>query len=291
MKHRPQKKLNLTVFLAPKEAFYTVDHRIVIEQLMANGIRGIPGNWFKSYLQNRHQYCSLNGKKSKKREVTCGTPQGSCLGPLLFILYLNDFERCLKYSKANTYADDTNVPIASKDKEKLVADAQAELRNVAEWMRVNKLSTNPPKPKYIIIGHLRKAKGTNALIGLVLSSKYIKRVPSIKLLGVMVDENLNWDDQFEIVESKICGGLTSLKKLKSILPQSQLGSVYYAIVQSHLRYADIIWESFPARKIEILQRLQNRAQLIIESARVKDNWSCDWLNVNNLISFDRLVKI
>ena len=84
-------------------------------------------------------------------------------------------------------------------------------------------------------------------------------------------------------------GLTSLKKLKNILPQSKLYSVYYAIMESHLRYADVIWGSLPARKIETTQRLQNRAQLIIETARVKDNCSCDWLNVSNLISFDRLV--
>ena len=91
------------------------------------------------------------------------------------------------------------------------------------------------------------------------------------------------------VKSKICGGLASQKKLKNILPQSKLCSVYYAIVESHLRYADVIWGSLPARKIETLQRLQNRDQLIIETARVKDNRSCDWLNVSNLISFDRLV--
>ena len=95
----------------------------MIEKLMVYGIRGIPGNWFKSYLQNRLLYCSLNGKKSKKRDVTCRILEGSRLGPLLFILYLNDFERCLKYSKASIYADDTNVTIASNDKEILVADA------------------------------------------------------------------------------------------------------------------------------------------------------------------------
>ena len=98
----------------------------------------------------------------------------------------------------------------------------------------------------------------------------------------MVDEYLNWDGQFKSVKSKICGGLASLKKLKNILPQSNLRSVHCAIVESHLRYADVIWGSLPARKIETLQRLQNRAQLIIETARVKDNWSCDWLNVSNL---------
>ena len=159
----------------------------MVEKLMSYGIRGIPGNWFKSYLHNRQQYCSLNGKKSKNREVTCGIPQGSCLGPLLFILYLNDFERCLKYSKANIYADDTNITIASNDKEKLVADAQAELHNITEWMRVNKLSPNPSKTEYMIIGHPMKAKGANAPTGLELDSKEIKRVSNTKSLGVMVD--------------------------------------------------------------------------------------------------------
>ena len=80
----------------------------MIDKLTACGIRGMPGNWFKSYLDNRQQYCSLNGKKSNMREVTCGIPQGSWLGPLLFILYLSDFEKSLKYSKASIYADDTN---------------------------------------------------------------------------------------------------------------------------------------------------------------------------------------
>ena len=216
-------------------------------------------------------------------EVTCDIPQGSCLSPLLFILYLNDFERCLKYSKAKIYADDTNITIASNDKEKLVADAQAELHNITEWMRVNKLSPNPSKTEYM------KAKGTNFPTGLELGSREIKRVSNTKSPRVMVDEYLNWDEQFKSVKSKICGGLALLKKLKNILSQSKLSSVYYAIVESHLRYADVIWRSLPARKIETLQRLQNRAQLIIETARVEDNWSCDWLNVSNLISFDRLV--
>ena len=105
----------------------------------------------------------------------------------------------------------------------------------------------------------------------MLSNKEIKRVPSTKSLGVMVDEYLNWDDQFKIVKSKFCARLASLKKLKNILPQSKLGSVYYAIVESYLRYADVIWGNLPTRKSETLQRLQNRTQLIIKSARVKDN--------------------
>ena len=133
------------------------------------------------------------------------------------------------------------------------------------------------------------AKGTNAPTVLELGNKEIKRVSNTKSLGVTVDEYLNWDEQFKSGKSKIGGGLASLKKLKNILPPSKLCSVYYAIVESHVRYADVIWGSLPARKIETLQRLQNTAQLIIETGRVKDNWFCDGLNVSNLISFDRIV--
>ena len=91
----------------------------------------------------------------------------------------------------NIYVDDTKITIASNDKEKLVADAQAELHNITEWIRVNKLSPNPSKTEYMIIGHPMKAKGKNAPTGLELDNKEIKRVFDTKLLGVMVDEYLN----------------------------------------------------------------------------------------------------
>ena len=173
------------------------------------------------------------------------------------------------------YADEANITMTPNYKEKLAADAQAELHNITEWMRVNRLSPNPSNTEYMIIDRPMKAKGTNAPTGLELGSKEIKRVYNTKSLGVMFDEYLNRDEQFKSVKSKICGGLVSLKKLKDILPQSKLCSVYNAIVESYLRYADVIWGSLPAGKIETRQRLQNRAQLIIETTRVKDYWSCD----------------
>ena len=94
------KQLNLAIFLDLKKAFDTVDHKILLEKLRKYGIRELSGDWFESYLKNRRQYCAANGYESRPRTVTCGIPQGSCLGPLLFIIYLNDFEKCLKVSKA-----------------------------------------------------------------------------------------------------------------------------------------------------------------------------------------------
>ena len=135
----------MVTFLDLKKAFETVDHKILIEKMIRYGVRGNEINWFKSYLSSRKQFCTVNGHKSTVREVTCGIPQGSCLGPLLFILYLNDFEGCLQFSCASIYADDTHVTSASSDIEELIQMTREELENIADWMRVNKLSANPQK--------------------------------------------------------------------------------------------------------------------------------------------------
>ena len=93
--------MNLAIFLDLRKAFDTVDHSILIKKLNSYGIVDRTGNWFEFYLTNRTQFCTLNGNKSIQRKVTCGIPQGSCLGPLLFIIYLNDFENSLQYSRAS----------------------------------------------------------------------------------------------------------------------------------------------------------------------------------------------
>ena len=147
------RQLNLAIFLDLKKAFDTVDHRILIKKLGAYGIRGISGEWLTSFLTSRKQFCSVNGQKSEARLVTCGIPQGSYLGPLLFIIYLNDFEKCLELFRASMYADDTHVTLTSSNTDDLLTNAHKELRNISKWMRINKLSTNPKKTEYMIICH------------------------------------------------------------------------------------------------------------------------------------------
>ena len=139
------KQLNLAIFLDLKKAFDTVDHKILLEKLRKYGIRELFGDWFQSYIENRRQYCATNGYESRSKTVACGIPQGSCLGPLLIIIYLNDFEKCLKVSKAGMYADDTHVTVTSMNVEELVRKAQEELTHISEYMRLNKLSANPKK--------------------------------------------------------------------------------------------------------------------------------------------------
>ena len=141
----------------------------------------------------------------------------------------------------------------------------------------------------MIIGHSRKVNALNISSALKLNSADIKRVTKTKSLGVIVDENLKWDEQYKVVKRKVCGGPRSLKMLKNIIPPKELCSVYYATVESHLRYANVIWGNLPKTKLDPLQRLQDRARSVIESAKLKKNLTCNWLSVENLIRFIRSV--
>ena len=118
--------------------------------------------------------------------------------------------------------------------------AHKELANIAEWMRVNKLSPNPQKTEFMVIGHPLITRKPELPETLELNSSEIKRVEKTKYLGIITDENLNWDEPFKRVRSKINTGLMSLKRLKNILPQSQLCCVYYGLLESHLRYGDVV---------------------------------------------------
>ena len=133
----------MTMFLDLKKAFHTVDHKILLEKLSRYGVQENVINWFRSYITERKQFCRINGECSKPLGVTCGIPQGSCLGPLFFIINLNDFEECSKFSSASMYADDTHMSVVFEDINKLTQLMNEELENISEWVKINKLSANP----------------------------------------------------------------------------------------------------------------------------------------------------
>ena len=146
---------------------------------------------FRSYLRSRQLYCSLNGHKSSLLQVIFGIPQGSCLGPLLFILYLSDIESCLKFSKANLYADDIEVSFSSSNPSDVMQNFQAELRSISEWMRMNKLSIRPEKTVFMVINHPRRQNTLPELPPFYLNNTRIKQVHKTKYLGHTVDDSLN----------------------------------------------------------------------------------------------------
>ena len=133
-----------------QKAFDTVDHQILLSKLDYYGIQGISNNWFKSYLSNCKQFVSLNGYDSELVEINCGVPQGSVLGPLLFLLYINDLNQAIKFCKVHHFADDTNLLYLGKSIKKLNKLVNIDLKNLLYWLNANKISLNVKKTELVI---------------------------------------------------------------------------------------------------------------------------------------------
>ena len=245
-------KVNISVFLDLKKAFDAVDHDLLMSKLAAHGITGGPHEWFASYLKRREQCCQITGVRSSRRVMQCGTPHGSCLWPLLFIIYVNDFPHCLSRSSPNMYADDTTVTYSADDMETLCDDLNEELTNTSEWVRSNKLSLNASKSEFVIVGHKRQLNGTEKSVQLMIDENSVRRVHEVIYLGLEVDENLTWNAQDKCIKNKIKCGLSSIRKQATILPQTKLEEVFRALLESHLRYGNELWGSLSDTKLNHL---------------------------------------
>ena len=133
-----------------QKAFDTVDHQILLAKLNHYGIRGVSNDWFKSYLSNRSQYVSINGYDSSLPAITCGVSQGSVLGPLLFLLYINDLNQAIKFCKIHHFVDDTNLLCLSNSIKKLNKLVNANLKRLVHWLHANKISLNVRKTEMVI---------------------------------------------------------------------------------------------------------------------------------------------
>ncbi len=153
LKNMDSGELNCIVFLDVRKAFDSINHKILIDKM--HNFFGVTGNqlkWFESYLNNRVQQCLINGQLSSPRTITCGVPQGSILGPLLFLLYINDMPDSLSHSTPSLYADDTEIYASSNDCADLVNKVNIDLENIRKWMMQNKLQIHPNKSKHKFIG-------------------------------------------------------------------------------------------------------------------------------------------
>jgi len=142
-------QFSIGVFVDLSKAFDTLNHNILLNKLYYYGIRGVSYEWFKSYLSNRYQYVHFNGYSSSRLPITCGVPQGSILGPLLFLIYINDICHVAKKSHLILFADDTNIFVADHNLNNLICNINYELQLISEWFQVNKLSLNVNKTNFV----------------------------------------------------------------------------------------------------------------------------------------------
>ena len=186
------------IFIDLKKAFDTVDHQILLNKMRNYGIDGLEHQWFSSYLDNHRQFCKVNGVYSDPAEINIGVrvPPGSCLGPLLFLIYINDLPFALKRAKATMYANDTAISFSADNVEEIDAVVNAELACLEKWLHGNKLSLNVVKTQAMITGSSQKLRKIDTPMVPIpqfqVNGNDIDLVKETKYLGLMIDDNLKW---------------------------------------------------------------------------------------------------
>ena len=252
------------IFLDLSKAFDTVNHNILFDKLEHYGIRGLALKWVKSYFSNRLQFVDFNGHVSSRFNISCGVPQGSILGPLFFLLYINDIVNASTALQLILFADDTNVFLSGKDPDYLVNQLNIELNKLSVWFRVNKLSLNLKKTKLIVFNPNQKRRSYNFQI--LINKQHIDQVKETVSLGVIIDENVTWKSEISHVANKVSKSIGMMQKSSFYLSSYSLRVLYFSLVYPYFFYSNIVWASTYKTNLVRLVKLQKRVVRIIDKS-------------------------
>ena len=280
------KETVMALYIDLSKAFDSLDHTIMLHKLEHYGVRGIPLNWFKNYLTDRKQYTSFNGSNSNILPLTCGVPQGSILGPLLFLIYVNDIINTSSLLRFVLYADDTNILFSHSNETTLYNVVNSELIYVCDWFKANKLQMNADKTKYMIFRSSKKCKPSH--LNLVIDNDAIKQVDNTNFLGVIIDDKLTWTKHVNIIHGKISMTIGIMRKLRSVLPLDTLFMLYNAFVLPHLNYCSLVWSGTSLNNLQRLNVLQKKAIRLCSNAHYLAHSTPLFKDLYTLTIFDHL---
>ena len=212
--------------------------------------------WFQNYLTNRKQIVKYNDITSEAMTITTGVPQGSILGPLLFLLYINDMQNCSKLVSTILFADDTNIFHSHSCLKDLNLIMQDEINKIADWITSNKLSLNTAKTKFILFRSSNKKLKHNITIS--INEQPIKQVKNTTFLGVIIDEYLTWNDHIDLLTKKIIKSTGIISKIRHFTNLNTLKLVYYALVYPYLIYGNLIWGNTYKKRLQKLMNIQKK---------------------------------
>ena len=247
------KQYTLAAYIDFKKAFDTVDHKILLKKLSHYGFSLNHINWLESYLSGRHQCCTVNGVTSSKLPISCGVPQGSILGPLLFLLYINDLYEVLHDQNVYLYADDTVIFSTNSDLRLALLGVQRELTNVLSWCNQNRLTINTKKTKVMIFGTnnmLKRAHPPPILLG----NDELHYVSNFSYLGVKLDNKLNYESHALDCSRQVSHKIYTLTKIRPLINDIQALCLYKTKILPYFDHGDIFYNK---TYIRTLTKLQN----------------------------------
>lgn len=245
------------VFLDLSKAFDMVPHVKLLLTMERCGVRGVSLDLFKSYLTNRMQYVEIDGNRSNMEVVTRGVPQGSCLGPLFFLIYINSVCDLPLSGKISLFADDTVILYSSRDIASNCQAAEVDLDRLDQFYSASKLSLNPSKTR-VMHFHSPRHDLTD-VPSIFLNGHLIERCYKFKYLGLVLDPYLNWEHHTTHVSNQLKPVLGILHRTKAIVPLDVRKLIFYALILSRLTYMIEIWGGATMSRWSTLQKLQNRA--------------------------------
>jgi hypothetical protein len=248
----------INIYLDLSKAFDTLDHNTLIQKLEYYGIKGNNLALFQNYLTERKQYVEFNNTKSEMLEINTGVPQGSILGPLLFIIYINDMSKVSKIFAFIIYADDTTLSSilsafkARTNQVNIETKINNELSKICIWLTVNKLSLNVGKTKFTLF-HTKQKKVKAPIIK--INDNIIERLTDFNFLGLIINENLSWKSHANKISNSISKTTGVLNRLKNLLPQKIKITLYNSMIVSHLNYCILAWGYEHSRLTKIQKRV------------------------------------
>ena len=266
LKGYEQQKSTVAVFLDLSKAFDTLSHEILLQKLDRYGIRGIANEWFASYLSDRKMRCKCQfdgcNEYSDEYHVEYGAPQGSVLGPLLFLLFTNDLYRHLENCGCILFADDTTIYMSHKNLTYLNHCLEHDLRIISDWFKDNLLTLNTTKTVAMQFLH---RKSTGQIKSIMIDNTKIPFVRETKFLGIWLDEKLSWKPHIAKLMNKLKRNIHLLANHRNFLDSHTLKLIYLAQIQSHLNYGLILWENMASREsLNKIKTLQNKCMRMIK---------------------------
>ena len=253
----------LGIYFDLQKAFDTVDHNILLHKLYNYGIRGVLYEWLKNYLTNRKQYTVVNNTSSKIGNIVCGVPQGSVLGPLLFLIYINDISNAVGGELVKLFADDTNLFMFGSNLSVLESQANVVLKKMELWFIANKLSLNADKTCYTLFSRQKSQDLNSQYLKLYINNQLISKVSSCKYLGVIIDETLEWKEHIDHVWKKLIKFTSIFYKVRNVLPFACLRKLYFAFIHPHLLYGVEVYANTAKCYLDKLVKLNNKLLRIL----------------------------